>query len=74
VLFCGWQTVQGQGLAAGVRSDGDAILDGRGLQVVKAGARIEVQVRMDRIGDQQAMSFQYPHDAATEGVEQLAVL
>jgi hypothetical protein len=45
---------QGQGLAAGVRSDGDAILDGRRLQVVQAGARFEVQVRMDRIGDQQA--------------------
>jgi hypothetical protein len=39
-------------------------LDGCGLQVVQAGARFEVQLRMDRIGDQQATSFQYPHDAA----------
>ncbi len=63
-LFEWRYAVQSQGLAAGVRSDGDARLNGCGLQVVQAGVRFEVQVRMDRIGDQQATSFQYPHDAA----------
>jgi hypothetical protein len=49
------RAAQGQGLTAGVRSDADAILDGRGLQVVEAGTGIQVQIGVDRIGDQQAL-------------------
>jgi hypothetical protein len=48
---------------------GDAILDGRGLQVVEAGTGLQVQIEVDRIGDQQATSFQYPHDAAAKPVK-----
>jgi hypothetical protein len=36
----------------GVRSDGDARLDGCGLQVVQTGARFEVQVQVLQIAGQ----------------------
>ncbi len=60
----------GQGLAPGVGADGDAVGDGSGLQVVEAGTRFKVQVRIFRVDDQQTTSFQHPHDASAEGVEQ----
>ena len=36
-------------------------VDGRGLQVVKAGTGLQVQIGVDRIGGQQAPTFQHPH-------------
>jgi hypothetical protein len=38
--------------------------------VVEAGTGLQVQIGVDRIGDQQALTFQHPRDAPAEGVEQ----
>ena len=58
----------------GISSDGNTVVDRGGLQQIQAGARREVQVRMDRIGNQQAAPFQYAYDAPAEGVEQMGQL
>jgi hypothetical protein len=50
-------------------ADGDAVIDGSGLQMIQAGAGLQVQVRMFRIGDQQTATFQHPNDAAAESVQ-----
>lgn len=65
-----WHAVEGQGLASGMRSDGDAVGNGSRLQVVEAGIGHPVQTRVFGIGDQQAAAFQHAHDAAAEAVEQ----
>jgi len=46
-----------------------ALVNGSGLQVVEAGTGLQVQIRMFRVGDQQAAPFQYPHDAPPLGVQ-----
>lgn len=63
-------TVQGEGLAPGLRADGDAVGNGSRLQVIKAGIGHPVQKRGFGVGDQQAAAFQRAHDAAAEAVEQ----
>jgi hypothetical protein len=62
--------VQGQCLAPGLRSNGDAVGNGSRLQVVEAGIGHQVQTGVIRIGYQQAAAFQHAHDAAAEAVEQ----
>ena len=54
-----------------MRSNGDAVGNGSGLQVIQAGTGFQVQIGVLRVGNQQAASFQHPHDAAAEGVEQV---
>jgi hypothetical protein len=43
----GGNAVQGQGFAASAGADSDAVVDGRSLQLVQAGVRLEVQIRDD---------------------------
>ncbi|MDH3925927.1 MAG: hypothetical protein OET41_15130, partial [Xanthomonadales bacterium] len=45
-------------------------VDGGGLQVVEAGARLKVQTAVFRVGNQQAAAFEHAHDAFTQDVEQ----
>jgi len=51
-------------------ADGDAVIDGGGLQVVEAGAGFKVQTAVFRVSEQQAAAFEHPHDAAAQGNEQ----
>ena len=62
--------MQGQGLASGMRTDGDAVGHGSSLQVVEAGIGHPVQRRVFGGGDQQAAACQHARDAAAEAVEQ----
>ena len=61
--------LQGKCLASGVGTDGNAVGNGGGLQVVQAGVGFQVQVGVFRVGDQQTAVLQRPNDAAAEGVE-----
>lgn len=49
-----WHAIQGEGLAPGIRANGDAVIDGCGLDPVEAGVQFELKMWTDRTSDQQA--------------------
>jgi hypothetical protein len=59
--------VQRQRLASCVWANGDQVLDGGGLSLVQARARLKVKAR---VRDQHSPPFEQAHNALAEGIEQ----
>jgi len=64
LLFQRRHAIERQGLAACVRADGYTIVDGSCLELVEAGAQLELKMWINRISDQQATPLQQPGDAS----------
>ena len=66
-VFC----AQGQCFAAGIGSNGDAVMDGRADELIERGTGLEVEEVLVRVRDQEALPFQQSGDAFAEGVQKL---
>jgi hypothetical protein len=53
-----------------MRPYGDAVVDGRRLQLVQAGTNLEIQEWIVRVCDQQPAPLQHPDDPPAERVEE----
>ena len=62
--------MQGQGLAPGMRADGDAVVHGSAEELFESVGGFEVEGRGLVVADQQSLFFEGAGDAGSDGVEQ----
>ena len=63
-------SLQGQGLASGVGTGGDAVVDGGAEELLETVGRFEVEGRVFFVTDQQSPPFESAGDPSGDGTQQ----